>query len=307
VLGLTVSYLRDVSAKDGCATVMNSEHFFLTARERERIRRKRLAGEPRPWTLDPIFNQYRFTNVHREHDKTTIWFRENIREPLCANWREGVDADERVRLVEATIIFRWFNLISTGEIIKDLLTDDGWDTEEARRRLKDKRPVVTGAFMVHSPIGYNKLDGLLAAIDWARPKLPAMVARWGLSQEEAHRDLRTLDNMGSFSAGEVIWDLRWTPILDKAHDINTWVNAGPGCARGLGYILDNNPAMYNYGSKYHQIEMLALMRQLLDASRLEENWPHEWDPWELHEVEMWLCEYAKYRSAMVGGQLKRRF
>jgi hypothetical protein len=36
-------------------------------------------------------------------------------------------------------------------------------------------------------------------------------------------------------------------------------------------------------------------------------WPAEWEPWELHEAEMWACEYAKYRSAQAGGRLKRRF
>ena len=40
--------------------------FFDWCRERERIRVKRDAGEPAPWTEDPIFRQGRFLNVFRE-------------------------------------------------------------------------------------------------------------------------------------------------------------------------------------------------------------------------------------------------
>ena len=254
-----------------------TQHYFETAREREGIRRKRAVGIT-PWTLDPIFQSWRFTNVHRENDKTTTWFRENIRSQL-----------DGLAVVEATVIFRWFNRIESMERVKDLLLN-GWDTEEARQRLKDVHPVVTGAYMVHSPYGYSKLDGLLAAIDWARPLLPAMVERWGDSQKTAHQDLRTLRNMGSFSAGEVIWDLRWTPVLNQALDIPTWTIAGPGCARGLGYLVDKS---FRYSSSYDQIEMLTIMQELLQMSRDSEYWPLEWEPWELHEAEMWACEYGK--------------
>jgi hypothetical protein len=294
---------------------MNPFHFFATARERESIRRKRLAGEPPPWTDDPIFRAHRFTNVHRENDKTTAWFREHVREPLnraCKLYRESSAFPDhkyhqaRIKLVESTIAFRWFNLISTGEVIQDLLIGK-WDSDEARRRLRDKKPVVTGAFMIHSPYGYNKLDGLLRAIDWARPKLPAMVTKLWPTQQAAHEDLCTLDNMGSFSAGEVVWDLRHTAILDNATDINSWTNAGPGCARGLGYLVSDSPDLFSYGSRGDQVKMLELMIELLEVSKNPEYWPTEWEPWELHEVEMWLCEYAKYRSAMVGGRLKRRY
>lgn len=273
----------------------NAEHYFATARERETIRRRRLTGWPRPWSLDPIFNTYRFTNVHRENDKTTVWFRENVRKHLTG-----------LAVVEATIIFRWFNRIDVGEKVKDLLLN-GWDTEEARTRLKYTSPIVTGAYMVHSPYGYNKLDGLLYAIDLARPRLPKMVEMWGESQEQAWRDLCTLDNMGSFSAGEVIWDLRWTNVLINAKDINTWTNAGPGCARGLGWIIADNPYKWTYGSAVDQIEMLKVMKELLEMSKSPQQWPSEWDPWELHNVEFWACEYSKYRSAQNGSRLKRRY
>ena len=95
-----------------------ADEFFSTARERYQIKLRREAGHPRPWTKDPIFNEWRFTNVHREDDRTTVWFRENIRGSLA---QRDIHFDSLLRILEATLIFRWFNRIETGEMIKDLL------------------------------------------------------------------------------------------------------------------------------------------------------------------------------------------
>jgi hypothetical protein len=45
--------------------------FFNWCIERERIRSKREAGEPPPWTNDPVFQNGRFLNIFREDDKGT--------------------------------------------------------------------------------------------------------------------------------------------------------------------------------------------------------------------------------------------
>jgi len=64
----------------------NAIEYFRLAREREAIRRRRAAGEPWPWSADAIFREWRFCNVHREHDKTTVWFREHVRSKIDG-WR----------------------------------------------------------------------------------------------------------------------------------------------------------------------------------------------------------------------------
>jgi hypothetical protein len=282
--------------------VKHLAHYFETARTRYQIKLRREIGLPQhAWTEDLIFKTWRFTNVHREDDKTTVWFRQAVRGHVSG-----------LRAIEACLIFRWFNRIETGHLIKDLLVD-GWDTEEARRRLRDVKPLVTGAYMIHSPYGYNKLNGLLMAIDECRPRMGAW---WDYVESGQAGDLtlattygflRDLPNMGNFSAGEVVIDLRHTDVLNKARDINTWTVAGPGCAKGLGYMIHDDPKHWRYSSAADQREMLPLMLQVLEASRSEEYWPAAWTPWELHEVEMWACEYCKYRTAQEGGSLKRRF
>jgi hypothetical protein len=280
----------------------NAAHFFETARERENIRFRRAAGMPREdWTKDPNFQTWRFCNVHREHDKTTLWFRQHIREPLTFR-------GDLVKMVAGAIIFRWFNRIETGEIIKDLLDGTNpWDSTEAKRRLQDVSPVVTGAYIIKGPDGFSKLDGVLFCSDQALKHLPKMVPNMGATLREAWESLCTLYYMGPFMGYEVISDLRWTPVLCNATDINEWANAGPGCAHGLGRVLNGDHHTFNRGSRKDQAEMLELMKELIEMSREEEHWPQNWRPWEMREVEHWLCEYDKYVRSSQGHPLKRKY
>lgn len=267
--------------------------YFATARERERIRILREAGKPAPWTEDPIFRAWRFTNIHREHDKTTTWFREHVRSKL-----------DGLAVVEATLIFRWFNRIETGEIVKDLLLG-GWDRQEAERRLTNVQPLVTGAYMIKSPAGLSKLQGLLNCIDGARLLLPAQPVWSGL--QEAWNALLVIPYLGPFLCHEIVTDLRWTPVLAHAHDVNTWSNCGPGATRGMGCVVAGDPGVFNRGSARDQATMLDAMIELLAMSKDNRYWPQAWTPWELHEVEMWACEYFKYHSAQAGHRLKRKY
>ncbi len=60
---------------------MRVDEVFAFVHERHQIYLRRQAGQPKPWTANPILQQYRFTNVYRELDRVTIWIRENWREP----------------------------------------------------------------------------------------------------------------------------------------------------------------------------------------------------------------------------------
>jgi len=291
-------------------TFLQANEFFGTAKERYLIKLRRDANKPPPWTKDPILREWRFTNVHREDDRTTVWFRENLRKPLSTAVFESHYSNEAlIKVLAATLIFRWFNRIETGERIKDLILGE-WNTEEARRRLTGISPVVTGAYIIKAGDGVSKLDGILDCIDEALPQLPRMVQRWSaldpITLEAAWADIKELHFMGGFMAYEVVTDLRWTPLLECATDIMTWGNLGPGAIRGIGRVIANNPLLF-VNSKKNQKEMLGYMAELLAMSQSWDYWPQDWPKWEMHEVEMWLCEYAKYCNAKDGYRLKRRY
>lgn len=276
------------------------EEYFATARERYNIKLRRENGDSRPWTTDKIFQNWRFCNVHREDDKTTRWFSHHVRDPL------SIEGDP-VKIAKATVIFRWFNRIETGAIIHDMLMNGNWNSEIAKDRLRDTSPIVTGAYIIKGPDGFSKLGGVCYCVDIALPKLEQQASLWGNSLQGAWKDLKEYYYLGPFMAYEIVSDLRWTPILQNAEDINTWANAGPGCARGLGWTHHNNPMRYNRLALRDQQEMNVIMQELLEMSRSDIYWPQDWKPWEMREVEHWACEFDKICRARRGESLKRRY
>lgn len=271
---------------------------FRIMRERYRVFLRRYhLKQSSPWTTDPILSRWRFCNVFREDDKTTIWLRNNIREPLR-------DSD---KVLMAVIAYRWFNRIETAEKIKDLLLDR-WDSREAKRRLWLTTPVVTGAYMVKTPVGMDKLNGVCWCIDQAQNDKTLLEDMKNIkSIQGATERLRKIPFMGGFAAYEVATDLRHTKFLEQASDINTWANAGPGCSRGLGWVFFSNPNRWRPASSKDQQEMLDYLRHLLRMSQDPKYWPADWPKWEMRDAESACCETSKYINGLLGNKLKRGY
>lgn len=300
--------------------------FFKYARARHQIYLDRSAGKPRPWTRDPILNTYRFTNVFRELDKTTVWFRENVRDRL--RYKPDV--------LLATVVFRMLNRIEVGEAVfcQQLMdyksgsvrtafegfVEDG-NVEHLKRVIKTavpRGPYVTGAYIISTPPGQAKLDGALSVIggfesfDWEQKALDETTWRdlarymrrdeWSL--EQAFEALRVVPYFGSFHSYEIVTDLRHTALLGSASDVNTWANVGPGAARGLNRIYGRE--MSDGGKRVGRVtteQMLAEMQEMLTYARREAFWPQrkkDWPKWELRDVEHTLCEFDKYERVRLG-------
>lgn len=277
------------------------KHYFQTACERYSVMLAKEAGDPKPWTEDAILQSWKFCNVHREDDRTTRWFRENIRDPLVET---GADP---CQIVESTIIFRWFNRIETGEMIRDLLIY-GWDEKAARERLTGVKPLVTGAFIVKTPDNFNKLEGLLEVIREAVRMLHSK--RFGhewYSLEQAWTALTAIPFLGPFMSYEVVSDLRWTPVLSEASDIMTWANPGPGCTKGISRVLHGHPGVLNRMYVLDRKLMFSVMREILEMTNDQEYWPETWRSWEMREVEHWACEYDKYCRVKEGERIKQKY
>ena len=282
---------------------MNPTDYFAFLRERYEILLRRRAGQPWPWTEEPVLQAWRFTNVRREDDRTTISFRETVREPLR----------DDPHVLFATIAWRWFNLIETGEALQPfLMSREAWDRPEVERLLQQRHDrgekVFTGAFMVNSEQNRPKLPAILDYIDWCYEHLdPEEVLRTCRTKEAMFQRIQAIPRQGAFSAYQVVVDLMYTHLLEDAPDLDTFTVAGPGCARGLGYVVHDGPDAFRYQSRRDQCVMLDLMRDLLAASRDPNYWPADWPPFILSDIENGLCEFAKYRSAQEGKRQKRRY
>jgi hypothetical protein len=224
-------------------------------------------------------------------------------------------------------------------------------------------PYVTGAYIIKTPDGYSKLDGVLKCVEWFMEQehivsgesslVPHETDRLGWRQvaedfiavRDAHPDnrgtlrgmwewLRKFPFLGDFMAYEIVTDLRHTALLDRAPDIMTWANPGPGATRGLGRIFCGDRDKFN--QHRHKDHLIELMQQLLEESRDAGYWPQkmtgpegvswmesdhfreltawdrlnlgDWPKWEMREVEHTLCEFDKYERVRTGeGRPRGRF
>lgn len=284
-------------------------------RERHHIYLHKQQGKPKPWTNDEILQSYFFTNPYRENDKTTVWFRQNVREPLR----------NESKVLAATIIFRWFNKVETGKaLFKYTPTDSvgerratldtsllcSWDSRKAKRLLSKLEKPFTGAFMIPARPGSNKIEHVCECIDLVvgcpSDEKSLLQGIKNSTLEHAHSQLVQYPYLGGFMAYEVVTDLRHTHILENASDIMTWANPGPGCARGLwrlrGKSFQGVPAAHGCKPPDGWLEQ---MRALLPrVNRRIRGCPK----FEMRDLEHSLCEFDKYSRVLLGeGRAKRRY
>lgn len=268
-------------------------HLLWWMNERHSIHLKRLAGEPKPWTDHPVMQDYFFTNPFRENDKTTKWFRETIRDPL----------KESKEVLMATFIFRRFNFIPTGKLLWEAGLMQEWDSRKAVALLKDEDKVFTGAYMISSPNGRDKLYEVCRMIDHIWIRRHELITRIEdcATLELAWHSLRFEHHKGLMPY-EVVTDLRHTYLLRDATDIMTWAYFGPGGQRGCCRLIGRK-VVGAAPTSMAQDECLLIAREALQ--HVLKYWPEA----EMRDVEHSSCEMDKLMRACEegGSRLKRRF
>ncbi len=208
---------------------MNPDKFRILVywiREREKIRKAKEAGRPRPWTSDMILHEWRFCNVDRRDDTVTRWIFENV----IAKHRASPTL--------------WFNLViarlvNWPDTLAALGYFDEWDVERFVRTLNERDGKVwTGAYMIPAgPPGVDKArylgDETLSSLWTRRVEAPTdgTCASWFDFIESAR-------SMGGFLANQVVTDMKYTSTLAHATDWETFIVAGPGTQRGLNRLFD---------------------------------------------------------------------
>lgn len=185
---------------------------------------------PKPWTADPIIQNYRFCNVRREDDKVTKWIKEH--------WRDPFDGHPNMPL--AMVMARTINWPDTLAVVgfPDISNFIFYDwLERVRENIKHRRDteqqkIWTGAYLVSTNgVRMDKVDYILDKV-WV-PIHVKLDLRGVSKLQEAHRRLMQFDGMGSFMAAQVVCDLKYTSVLRDATDWDTWAAIGPGSRRGL--------------------------------------------------------------------------
>jgi hypothetical protein len=195
--------------------------------EREKVRKKKEAGKPAPWTDDPILRRYRFCNVHREDDRVTRW--------ISQHWRTPNQNDPN--LWHAMMVARMLNWPDT---LDQCGYPEPWDKKRItygnvlKSRQLSGQKVFTGAYIISTNgIATDKVTYVLKLFDQAWQERKSAEPKRNHTLAGTHQRLMKVNGLGSFLAAQIIADLKQTPILKDVPDWWSWAAPGPGSARGL--------------------------------------------------------------------------
>lgn len=251
--------------------------------ERQRIYLKRQAGEPFPWTEDPILQHYKFCCTYREQDRVTRWIRENWREPFALD----------KNLWFAMALARHINWPDSLEAVG---YPKRWCPDKVvmalRKRRQAGQKVYTSAYLLGQArecqdrpeyTVYRVLDPLFQATRRERPPWCS-----ACKLKTAVEYLSSFYGFGSFLAYEVVTDLRHTWYLRSAHDIMSWANIGPGARRGLNRLYGRN--LRQSGTQSDLLDQLLTVMDWVVANRNADILPTI----EPRDIEHSCCEMDKY-------------
>jgi hypothetical protein len=277
------------------------KELFAFIRERERVREKKERGDAKPWTSNPILQQFRFTCVYREDDKVTRW--------IAKNWRTTHKSDPDLWF--AMTVARKVNLIDS---MADLGYPIPWNPDRFKLVMRDRqkagKPTEGAAYMITAGTGpewagvpkYKFLaDGVFTPM-WEnrakiRPTKKDTLATF-------HARLQAAGNtVGSFIAAQIVADVKYVEPLNSAEDWWNWAASGPGSRRGLNRIL-SRPV----DAPWREEEWLAQARLLqlaLGPLLREARMPRM----HLQDVQgIAMCEWDKHERVRLGeGRPKQRY
>ena len=248
-------------------------------KERSLILQRRRENKPKPWTTDPIFQQFKFCNVRREDDRVTIW--------LKNNWRSEKYWDEP-NFIPAMILARTINWPDT---LEEIGFPTKWDPDYVLGvldRIQNRgSKVYTGAYMITAgPTGVRKNLWVIGNAESYFKKPPVMFP----TLEETWNGIIAgqYPCVGLFIAGQIIADLKQTKHLNDAPDWWNWAAIGPGSTRGLNRL---------HGRKLSTtIPQKLAVKEMREVKQLL-NWEPELC---LQDVQNTLCEFDKYQRVRTG-------
>ncbi|MFZ5685711.1 MAG: nucleotide kinase domain-containing protein [Pseudomonadota bacterium] len=211
------------------------ELYWTFAARRQAAFEKRLAGEPAPWSDDPILQTYKFCNVFRATDRVSQYMIRNV--------AYAADAGEFQDRLFQIVAFRTFSNIATWESLRcqfgeapKLVHLRSPRFEAALDRAKtDNGGLYTGAFILcaSKAFGFDEKHRNHVALFkhmFFEQDLAARI-RGANSLEAVVGLLQGFPLMGPFMAYQTAIDLNYSDILDFSE--NDYTQAGPGALRGL--------------------------------------------------------------------------
>lgn len=295
-------------------------HYIL---ERYRVHvSKDVLKKDKPWTEDKILQQFKFTNVRREHDRETKWVIENI--------IENDDLIYEDKLLNI-ILFRLFNKHETLDLIGAPIAfieefHGDFDFESYRVIFEDycdydpKYSFFTGAFNtggMKKTLQYylpeNEDNMCMRVMKFLGHLIDINITEKILAcrtQYNVFDLLRSYKGIGDFLAYQIFVDFTYIPEFPFSE--NEFTIAGLGCRKGIDEVFVAKDGMnYEECIFYMRDNWYKLMEHII-----EKNWffpEKEMVDCEQHDrcmnvmsIENCFCEFSKYVRAYMGkGRIRK--
>lgn len=287
------------------------DQYWRFAAERQNIFYKRLTGQNDKLTDDAILNSYRFTNAYRASDRVSQFL---IRHVIYSGDQSPKEVFFR------TLLFRFFNRISTWEKLSDALK---WRISYADYDFRlydniltsfvnDKNKIYSAAYIMPSGIrefGFaRKHQNNLKLLEYMmRDNVPERIA--GIRNlKETFNIFRSYPTLGDFLAYQYTIDLAYSDLECGLE--SDFIVPGPGALRGIKKCFSDigklTPSdVIHYVTEHQQEEF----------SKRDVNFQDLYGrPLQLIDCQNIFCEIDKYARAYnpefaVGGRtrIKQKF
>ena len=209
--------------------------YWYFASERQRVFERRVAGEPWPWTEDPILRVYKFCNVYRAADRVSQYLIQEV----CYHGEPCTPADRLFQI----LAFRTFSKVATWRSVRAFLgrhptlddLGDGSFTRALEHARRQHGGLYTGAFILCATDAYGQALKHLNHVELFRHMFlqdalgeRLLAAR---SLREVYELLHGYPLMGDFMSYQVAIDLNYSGLLDFSE--NEFTQPGPGALRGI--------------------------------------------------------------------------
>ena len=276
------------------------KNFWRFVHERMSIYKKRAAGEPKPWTDDPVLRDNFFTNVFRELDPGTVVAQE-IMSAHSPAWVRAWNLllYRRLNREETWAKIGFMKKPNHGRVLAALRTIEG--------------PIFTGAHQVNMLQMYPRLGrdpitrqaNMMANTDWIKEW--AKEISHSATAETAFKVTlgMSIPGVGGFLAWQLVLDLRYGGEPIGLYSDDEWAPVQAGAKAGLleVYGVDSMPKdeMQDCLSDMVYDQENEFGQQDLNFNEVSD------DRLTYAAVEHSLCEYAKYVRIARGGHAKGKF
>lgn len=268
------------------------DSYWRFAVERQCVFFRRLAGEPGPWTADPIISVHKFTNAYRASDRVSQYL---IRRVIYRNDLP----DSAPEVLFRTLLFKLFNKIETWELLEyafGTVTFKDYRFERYDRVLSEAMRagarIYSAAYIMPpggSAFGHAaKHQNHLRLLE--RMMADNLAGQLGRvrNMQAAFELLRSYPTIGDFLAYQFTTDINYSEITDFSE--MDFVVPGPGARDGLRKCFSDSAGL-------NEAELIRLMadNQEREFERLGITFQSLWGRrLQLIDCQNLFCEVDKY-------------